>query len=179
MYSTHDDIDKNVVIKDLYLNEYHQNNNPKTKGEYQIIISAKDINNNLSTYEAKINVLEDDSAFWYVYDSTLTVLEGTKISAIEIVRRLIDENLLEDLDYESASYVTETKIDGTQSIGTHYITIRVETKEGVFKYLNLKVIVEENTTIKLNDEVEENIWTKIKYFFLSIINYIKKVFGIS
>lgn len=178
MYSAYDDIDKNMVIKDIYLNEYHQNDNPKTKGEYKIIISAKDINNNLSMYEAKINVLDDDTKLWYLSDSTLHIIEGTKVSALELVRRLVDENMLEDLEYEYANYVSDTQIDGTQAPGIHYITIRVETKEGVFKYLNIKVIVEENTVKEIETNVEEDIWTKIKNFFVSILNYIKKMFGI-
>jgi len=160
LYSFYDEIDKTNIDYSISEDNYHVSRNSLTKGDYKIQISAKDKSDNVSTQEVTVSVLDSNDAFWYISNSTLFVNENTKISAKELVRRMVDEGILENLDYKSASYIGDLSIDGTQKPGIYYVTLRVETEDGTFKYLNLNINVqnlnhETNNQIPVDEEIKE------------------------
>lgn len=157
LFSSHDDIDKSEVTLGIEEDSYHVGRNSVTKGKYNLTIVSSDKSGNTSSTDVVIDVEESQDSYWYIVESKLHMVEGTKISAKELIRRMIDEGLIQDLNFKSASYIGDMSLDGTQKEGTYSITLRAETEEGIFKYLNLNVVIfkQEKEETKTDEEIEK------------------------
>lgn len=180
LFTIVDEIDGEDVDVSLENDEYHSGSNTVKVGTYTATIVAYDAAGNRTEKEIRIEVEDQEGPVWFVYGSTLTVMEGSELSPMEVVDRLVAENSLERLDYVRAEIIQGGAIDGSYAPGSYRLVIRAQTADGQTRYagVTLKVVAQSQLGLDPNPPKRTNSFFQ---FFIdiwnSIVNFFNKLFG--
>lgn len=176
MYSAYDDIDGEITNLKVKSNEYK--GNETKEGTHKLVLTCSDKAGNVSDYSVDIVVGEADGPVWYIVEGEIHIVQGSSLSPLEVVRRLVDEGTLEDRNYQKAEIVSGPAIDAGLDVGTHEVQIKAENKDGHQQYVKVTVNVMERTKMDLIPAEKNGFFQWIIDFFNSIGEWFKNLFGI-
>ena len=180
MFDIEDAIDGDDLTVSLENNTYHKGSNCVKVGYYSFDLVVVDKSGNRTTESVSVEVKDIDGPVWYLYGSNLVVQKGTKVTPMQMVQQLVQEGVIDDLDYVRASIAQGQEVDGTHDVGTHKLIVKAETMDGTARYagITLTVLSPESLGVDDNPLVRRNGFVQ---FFVdiweSIVNFFKKLFG--
>ena len=182
MFTVTDEIDGDDVSVSLENDEYHASNNAVRQGTYSVTLVAYDSSGNRAEKTFQVKVEDREGPVWYVYGTTLTVMEGSSLTPMQIVEQLVAESSIENLDYVKADIISGSPIDGTNEVGSYKLVIRAETRDGATRYAGLTLDVVPKDRIGLDSNPPKAHSSFVQFFidlWNSIVSFFKKLFGIA